>query len=259
MYNIIKYEFLRKHRMFLITVVTAIIINLIAIINKGVTGSISFLSLFPVAISILYISDVIKMYSDDLNKKLGYMLFMTPNSGYKIVISKVLTAILEGFAILFIYLIFIIINGIYLMTVAGLDFNINLSEITKGINIILSGSIGFNLGHIFVFLLTALVFIMSFILTVYTSITIRKSIFSEIRLGGFLSFIIFIILNWGISYLSTKIMSALTPYYNPLINGTNVSATDLVTIFLPFIVLTLVECAIMTAGSGYLLEKKINL
>lgn len=256
MLNLVKYEFIKKYKLILIVLIASAALN-IFMITRGAAGSSLFLVFFPMIMSILYIVDIIKMYSDDLNKKSGYMLFMTPNSGYKIIISKIITAIIEGLGILLLYFVFIIINGAYIIFLSGADINFN--EIINVVNNLLSGSIGFNLGHIFMFLLTGLIFLISFLTTAYTAMTIRKSIFSEVKFGGMLSFIIFILLNWAISAISTEIFDILTPYYESFSNMPRVTATELVYILLPINILSIIQSVILTFCSGYLLEKKINL
>ena len=256
MFNLIKYEFLRKYKLILMTIISALIVNLF-LITKGVAGSTSFLVLLPLVLSVLYISDVIRMYGDDLNKKSGYMIFMTPNSGYKIIVSKLVTAVLEGLAILLLYFVFILLNGTYIIFTT--ENYINFNEVLRAINMLLSGSLGFNLGHVFVFLFTILVFIIGFIVTAYTAMTVRKSIFSEIKFGGLLSFIIFIGLNWITSFISGKFFSVLSPYYDSYNNLNNVSANELVVILFPIIAVSMLQSILLTVCSGYLLEKKINL
>ena len=108
--------------------ITMLALNLF-LLTRGVGGSMLFLVLSPIVLYVFYLADIIKMYSDDLNKKTGYMLFMTPNSGYKIISSKLLAAILEGFALVLIYFIFILINGTYIIISAGNE--IDYSQIIK--------------------------------------------------------------------------------------------------------------------------------
>ncbi|MEL7649685.1 MAG: hypothetical protein AAGU76_16440 [Sedimentibacter sp.] len=256
MLKLIKYEFLRKYKLIAITVVSAAALNLF-LMTRGAAGSASFLMLFPMVLAVMYVSDVIRMYSDDLNKKSGYMLFMTPNSGYKIIVSKLAAAVLEGLGILLLYFVFILINGAVMVyqTRRFIDF----SEIMEDINILLSGNIGINLGHIFIFLFAALVFVIGFIVTVYTAMTIRKSIFSEIRFGGLLSFIIFIALNWALTYSSEKIYSLVSPYYGSSMNAAGISPSELAVMVFPVIAVSIIQSIALTIGSGYLLEKKINL
>jgi hypothetical protein len=254
MLNLIKYEFVKKNKIYAITLIMTIVINIL-LITRGAAGSSIFLAFFPMVMAVFYIVDILKMYSDDLNKKSGYMLFMTPNSGYKIIVSKLITAVVEGFAILLLYFIYILINGSYIIYTAGIDINYN--EIINAVNGLLSGSFGFNLGHIFMFLITGLLFLISFLTTAYTAMTIRKSIFSEVKFGGALSFIIFIVINWGISSISSEFFNLLTPVYDSF--SANPSASELVYILFPINVVSIIQIIILTFCSGYLLEQKINL
>lgn len=136
--------------------------------------------------------------------------------------------------------------------------HINLNEIFFSINKLLSSNIGINLGHLFMFLLTALLFLIGFITTAYTAMTIRKSIFSEVKYGGAISFIIFILLNWALTKFSAEIYNILTPYYNSF-SISRPTATELIYILLPINILSIVQSSILTLCSGFLLEKKINL
>ncbi|MFA9422623.1 MAG: hypothetical protein ACERLG_03535 [Sedimentibacter sp.] len=256
MFNLIKYEFLRKYKLILMTISSALLINLF-LVTKGIGGSSAFLVFFPFVLAILYVSDIIRMYGDDLNKKSGYMLFMTPNSGYKIILSKLITAILEGLVIILLYFVFILLNGAYIIYAAG--DNINFAEVMRTINSLLSGNLGFSLGHVFVILFVALVFIIGFIVTAYTAMTIRKSIFSEFKFGGLLSFLIFIGLNWFTTFTAGKFHSIFSPYYNSYLNINSVSASELLVVLFPVIAISILQSIILTTFSGYLLEKKINL
>jgi hypothetical protein len=255
MLNLIKYEFIKKYKSAIIALIASAVLNLF-LFTKGVAGSSIFLVFFPMVMAVVYISDIIKMYSDDLNKRSGYMLFMTPNSGYEIIVSKLITAVIEGLSILLIYFIYVLINGAYIIYISGAEINFN--EIIITVDKLVSGSFGFNLAHVFMFLLTALLFLISFITTVYTAMTIRKSIFSEIKFGGFLSFLIFIVLNWAISYVSSEVYNLLTPYYNSF-SMSRPTATELVYIMMPINIWSIAQSIILTFFSGYLLENKINL
>lgn len=254
MLNLIKYEFIKKSRLLLITAVASLAANILLILNNE-SGSILFISLFPIVVGILYTVDILKMYSDDLNKKFGYMLFMTPNSGYKIIVSKLFTAVIEGFAILFTYFIYILINGSYIIYKSGNMIKIN--EIIVVVNKLISGNFGLNLGHIFMFLITALLFLISFLTTAYTAMTIRKSIFSEIKFGGALSFLIFLLLNWLLSTISSELFDLLPTYYSSF--ASYPTASELVYILLPINIVSIVQIIVLTLCSGYLLEHKINL
>lgn len=139
---------------------------------------------------------------------------------------------------------------------------IDYSQIVRGVNQLLSGTFGFNLGHVLVLLIAVLAFLIAFITTVYTAMTIRKSIFSEIKFGGLFSFIIFLLINWLLSLVSDKFHDIMTPYYdsiNAVSNAGNISAGGLALILLPIISVFIIQAIVLTGFSGYLLEKKINL
>ena len=136
MLNLIKYEFIKKTNL-VIALILSIIVNLFLVLKFQTQGSTMFIGLFPLVIMTLYVVDVISMYSRDLNNKSGYMLFMTPNSGYKIIFSKLITAIIEGILILVVYFLIILINGMYV----GLIFNVDYNEVFSFINTFLSGAL----------------------------------------------------------------------------------------------------------------------
>lgn len=259
MLNLIKYEFVKKNKIYAITLIMTIVINIL-LITRGAAGSSIFLAFFPMVMAVFYIVDILKMYSDDLNKKSGYMLFMTPNSGYKIIVSKLMTAVLEVLVILLVYFVFIILNGAFIMYSSNVD--INFYETIKFINATLTGKLGINLFHVFLALFTLFVFLIGFITTVYTAMTIRKSIFSEVKFGGLLSFVIFMLLNWVISSLSGNFFEAISPYYESISNTMSmgrISPADLAMVMLPMIGVSIFQIVALTGVSGYLLENKINL
>ncbi|HHZ02498.1 MAG TPA: hypothetical protein GX396_06125 [Tissierellia bacterium] len=263
MFKLIKYEFIKKYRLITLILITAVAFN-IFLIFRGAEGSLLFLIFSPIVLYILYLVDIIKMYGDDLNKKTGYMIFMTPNSGYKIITSKLLTAVLEGLGLLFIYFLFFIANSLYI--ISSLGGYIGLSHVINEINSFFSGNIGyqFNIVHLFLFLLTAMVVLIAFITTVYTAITIRKSLFSEVKYGGLLSFIIFVFINWTISWLSDRFFDflSITTYNNNfefLIDTGRFLPDTFYMFLLPIVAFALIQIMVLAAFSGYLLEKKINL
>jgi hypothetical protein len=70
------------------------------------------------------------------------------------------------------------------------------------------------------------------------------------------------LINWLLSFLSSKFYDIITPYYNTVdtISGTGrVSAGGLAMILLPMIAVLIIQAVALTGISGYLLEKKINL
>lgn len=266
MLKLIKYEFVKKSKLLLILLITAIIANLAIAIAFGDTGVGLFLGFTPFALIVLYLYELIRTYSDDLNKKTGYMLFMTPNSGYKIIGSKLIFIITEGLILFVSYLIFLIVNIIALALKATGDF----SEITHAINEMIrainSGVIaqfGMNLGDVLLIVLMILVSAVVFALIVYSAMTIRKSIFSNIKYGGLLSFIIFIGLNYVYGKLANLVSIAfqfevVTERINTNFTMTYPSSA-MFELFGITIAFNIIISILLILGSGYLIEKKINL
>ncbi len=266
MSKLIKYEFVKKSKLFLILIITAILANIGLGLAYGQNGIAIFLGISPLVLGIIYLYELIKTYSDDLNKKSGYMLFMTPNSGYAIIGSKLITIILVGFIFFTSYAIFVLANlSIIAYKMVG-DFSLiadGLNQIVEALNMLLSGTLGINIGDLILVFIVGIVSAIVFILTVYSAITIRKSIFSNTKFGGVLSFIIFVIINviyGNLADLVGKIFNF--EFIVPEIN-TNVAATypsaHMFQIFAVMIVFNCIMASILMLGSGYLVEKKINL
>lgn len=268
MLKLIKYEFIKKSKLLLILLISAILANIGLVLAYGTEVILIFLSVAPVILVVLYLFELIMTYSEDLNKKTGYMLFMTPNSGYKILGSKLITIFLEGILLLTSYFIFSVVNLSVMAYKKAGDFSFigdAMREIVDAFNKLLSGTLGINIGDlglIFILLLTVSII---FVLTVYTAITIRKSIFSNAKFGGVLSFIIFVILNIVYGKLA-DLIGHIFNFQNVAVT-TQISANVAVSypsahmfkIFTVLIIFNCITASILMLCSGYLIEKKINL
>lgn len=260
MLNLIKYEFIRKSKLMGIFLAVVLILNAVLLI-KLQTCTISAeeqmmaMGVFYTALIgvffVLYIVDVTAMYSRDLDQKTGYMFFLTPNSGYKILGSKIAVGILEGFAFLLIYFLLFAVNimGFYgdtLRALVGSDlFAYILSRVyLEGINLS---------SYFAVYVITIFIGIVTLVLMIFTAISIRKSILAERKFGGIISFIIFLLLAW----LSTKVTETITSVLSvdPLITQGAPSYSFLITQILLQVVLGIVFFCI----SGYLLDKRMDL
>ena len=266
MFKLIKYEFIKKNKLLLIILVVAILANLALGLIYGENGMAIFLGLSPLVLGIIYLYELIRTYSDDLNKKTGYMLFMTPNSGYKIIASKLITIILEGLLFGLFYSIFVFLNlSIIAYKMVG-DFSLiteGIRQIIQGFNMLVNGTFGINIGDLMLIFIMGVVSAILFILTVYAAITLRKSIFSNAKFGGVLSFIIFVIINIVIGELAGLVEKIFNFRYvvqniNSTVSVTYPSAA-MFEIFSVMIVFSSIMAAALMLGSGYLVEKKINL
>lgn len=255
MLNLIKYEFTKKLKYIAMLLIVSVILCTVLAIKYSDTGFIIYLSFFPVIMFIIYIADVVSTYNKDLSQTSGYMLFMTPNSGYKIVWSKVITAILEGIGILILYFILMLCYSGYLSIKYGLNFEaFSIKDISYFIDIFLN-SLGITFGHLVLIATIIFVYVVRFILTIYTSITIQRSILSNVKGSGILSFIIFIILNFVFMYIMIKFSN----FFSTNVDVMALSAYESLVKTMPVLLLLILEIVIMSVGSGYLLEKRINL
>ncbi|GKX28392.1 hypothetical protein SH1V18_08720 [Vallitalea longa] len=205
MLKLIKYEFLRKIKNLGICIVIFAILEGISLytIYKGssslpYTLIIMLLSIFGMFIFLLI--DSITMYSSDLYKKSGYMLFLTPNSSSKIIGSKLLVSLIEatvGLSLLFgcLYINYQIVYDKYLNNPQAQE----LLDILKSIFSQPSTS------EIVFIVLSFVISWFSFITTIYLAITIRKTLLANVKAGGLFSFIIFLVLQGIITYVQTLV------------------------------------------------------
>ena len=257
MLKLIKFEFSRKKTMYLVAAILLVIAQAFVLYKYLELGSHvrdefgldifgAYAGILMVAFSILYLIDIIFLFREDLFKQEGYMLFMTPNSGYKLLGAKLLFALLEGVLIFGVYSV-IILSNIKFMNVDVINFVFkNLS--TKEFWIMAKG------------LFAIILMIMQFSLVVYLSFALFKSIFSNTRFKGLITFGIFIVLNIAISKIQ-ELLSYILPFesrFNVIFNEN--STMDAVNISLNNgVFMSVVSVIILFIGTGYLLEKKINL
>lgn len=205
-----------------------------------------FIGLVLFGFAILYFIDIVFLFREDLFKQEGYMLFMTPISGYGILGAKLIFALLEGLAIATVYALLFLIN-FNLMHVGSLGFSlagIDSEIIVIGIKMLLLGIVG----------------IMEFALTVYLSFALFKSLFNNTRMKGLITFGIFI----GVNLIKSKVITAIgqligSGYDEMYMSSTGVIVDALSTALNYGIVATLVSAVLIFIGTGYLLENKINL
>lgn len=249
MLNLIKYEFIKKYRMFTAVIITTILAGIFISLKFGELGLPVFAGILSVGLFILYAVDVIQMYSQDINRRTGYMVFMTPHSGYTVIGSKVITALLEGLGMLIFFILIVTLNSAIIYGTSSL-FEINFLDVDVSYKEVIA--------NIFIVLTTILLFSIQFLLTIYSAITIRKSVLTNVKLKGLISFGIFILLNYIIGKVYTIPYRLLdfSKYQNMMNMPT---ASELLKVLTPAMLTATILCVALTFLSGYLLEKKINL
>lgn len=257
MLKLIKFEFLRKRMVFAIAAVLTILGQIYALfqyykldgdVRTYLGGEIFglFIGLVLVGFAILYFIDIIFLFREDLFKHEGYMLFMTPVSGYGILGAKLIFALLEGLAIAAIYLILFLLN--YNLMHAGI-FSFSIADVDR---LILFTSVKA--------LFFGLLVLIEFALTVYLSFALFKSLFNNTRMKGLITFGIFV----GVNIVKSRTVGLFGDLFGFNIETVHMSSTNLAleaaNVAINYgIVATIISAVLIFAGTGYLLENKINL
>lgn len=196
MVNLIKYEFRKSWIIKAIILVFTAVFELMFIggtifNNEDFLGmGIAFLSLTTIcALFIIGVYGIFRLHKD-LTTKQSYMLFMTPNSSYKILGAK----LIENAGS-------ILVAGVFYILLAIVDFTFLMAangEIREGIEL-LNQILGAHYSvDTYGFVMVSLNIIVIWIFTIvvgYLAVIISASILSGRKFSGVISFIIFLIIN----------------------------------------------------------------
>jgi len=242
MLNIIKYEWMSRWKFFLSGVILFILLNIEIIRNAVKKGSPTIFAgilismLFAMGIA-LFLDHIGRMYKH-LFKEDGHFLFTTPLTGYTILGGKIVTVFLEILGILLFSAGVAFIDYLILSpTLPEMNFNLMLSSnhLSTGLGVLLSIILGY----------------LAFVLMVYLSMTLARSIFAVFKYGKILSFIFFIVLSKVITEFSTRFYDLISlDVHNAISFNPNVGSmllTNTIVLIMLFI------------ATGYLLDRKINL
>ena len=211
MFKLMKYEFRKQlfSKFFILAVIGILeLVFLYGLIadKVRVVGTSIGLMIFGALIAIMYVSfECILTFSNDLKTKQSYMLFLTPNSTYKIVGAKVLTAFVQiGLtAAAVIAVAFLNLGAVFVKYQNVGDF---VKVVRETIKIFFDSDIDL------MFIVIAIVYyLLSWICTVITgmlAITLSATFLSNTKFKAIVSLIFFFFLNWLVSYLSTFISTS---------------------------------------------------
>lgn len=188
MLKLIKYE-LRGNLLIIAGICITVIVASLLLLTQRTSWGTSVTSVLSVLLSIATITIILisslKLMSKYLHNDTGYLLFTLPQSGINILLSKLLTALIQITLV-----IAVTILGIWVSTSAPLNFSF-LNNITfMGI-----------IGVLFIYVWG----IISFLAFIYFCMVIGKVALRNKMLGKIGSFIIFIMLTIGMGWLSTKL------------------------------------------------------
>ncbi|WDV44623.1 hypothetical protein PV797_13995 [Clostridiaceae bacterium M8S5] len=249
MFNLLKYEVYKKYKTLLASLTIIAIIELICIyylydsFNKAGSAIIIY-TLLGIAGMVFLLVENINTYKSDLFKKSGYMLFLTPNNGYKILGSKVIFSLVEN-----------IVGFLIYFSLGLMNYKILLSNYTEHEVLRFFSTIQQNLSHYDISILNVfyvcliIVFAwFNFTLSIYLAMTIYKSVLSNVKRGGLISFGLFLVINFFIQKFYDLFFSEVF----------NIDFTTKSMLFPSLFTLGIVSVALFFSTS-YLLDKKVNL
>lgn len=189
MFKLVKYDLEGYFKDFLIMISTIVILNLALFTRVNIWSSASILALnmaIGFAAEIIVVIWNVKLFSRDIREDTSILLFTLPKSGKNILMNKIVTALIQMAVVQFVIFIFTSIwSQIFKLIQGGIiDVKINFLQFIKSINPKFS---------LFVFLAILVIYI-TFLLTVYISITLSKVAIKNRKFGKLGSFIIVVIL-----------------------------------------------------------------
>ena len=247
MLKLMKYEFKKQALSKWIMLVLVGLLELLFLFgvvteNEDRIGlAIGLLAIFSIGCLFYVAFESVLTFSNDLKTKCSYMLFLTPNSIYKIVGAKVITAAVQ-----------ILIVGAAFLLLAIIDINMIMSmfqEVETAWQLIkelLEAFFGVSISEKIIILYIATL-ILSWICTVclaFFSITLSTTFLANKRWKGIVSFVIFLGLNW----LFSKIVSV------SLGNTLHYTTIHYVLNCLYYLLFTIITFV----GTGYMLEEKVS-
>ncbi|NLD62007.1 hypothetical protein GX645_06090 [Candidatus Sumerlaeota bacterium] len=250
--KLIKHDMIRRAPLYGAAIFTIIVLNIITISIWGVSPSIVVVSALPISIPVFFMFEVCTAYSRELTYKNRYMLFMTPNSGYKIILAKLLSLIIIGFFLVGVYGLIFLPNAIYISKQVG-PYASMFPDVFKW----------FKQQDPMQFIslaIHAFSGIIGFILCIFTAQTLQTTFLSRIRFSKLIALGIFLTLLYIAGYcfgaISLFVQDILLNYefYR---QSSFIQREALWGI--PMIIIEALGSACLVGFNGYLLEHKINL
>ena len=246
MLKLMKYEFRKtmfsKAVLLIITALAALayLVGVFAKLEDTMGWGIVGLSMCAM-IGIFYIGiESLIVFHKDLNTKQSYMLFLTPNSSYRILGAKI---VVNGIAIF--------AAGAFFAALAALDATIGilyigglkefldiLGEVVKSIQI----NIDVQPEHILMIFLAGLASWMMMIVTGYLAIVLSATVLAGKKFSGFVSFLIYLLISW----ISGRLMNLVPAMHDFHIQFGLIIAVAFVIIL------------VMYAVTGWIMEKKLS-
>ncbi|WP_446899126.1 hypothetical protein ACSVC9_04305 [Clostridium sp. LBM24168] len=259
MFKLVKYDVKGYYKDFVIMISAMVLLNLALSIKVNDWGPDTILGLsmaISFAAGIIAVIWNIRVFSRDIYEDTGYLLFTVPKSGYSILGSKIITSIIQIFAVIVVSFIIIMLWINILKVTSGfvLDVRRIFDLIIKNLSV---NFITFSIVGSFVIYI-------SFLLTVYLAITLSKVAIKNKKIGKFGSFIIFILLAAAQGKLQDFLMHIFPQTFrlNMLslrVENTFVVPDAFVDINVSLVISSIILVIAIFWVTAYLLEDKLDL
>lgn len=205
--------------------------------------------------------DTIASYYSDLKNKHGYMLFLTPVSGYQIIGSKALFGLLQLFVTVVLMFLAMFLNyrvAIHLYF-TGTEFEELWRQLMEGFKVIAP-----HIGQLIQFLLIVLLQWFTIIMMGILAVTLSKTIFSNSKHSFLFSLLIYILLSVITQTISVSVLAPFGLFGDminiQIVDNTIVqSSIEIGRYFTIGIVLYSVYISLFYFLSGRFLHKRIDL
>ncbi len=202
-------------------------------------------------------------YSAELKSRSAYLIFMTPNSGLKIMLSKYIYTFVNGLLI-----------GAACLALSALDVTLffahhgDIERLLRLVNTLLSQS-GLYLNQLGLFiavtLITSLLSLLRFFALAYLAITLSHTLLRDKKARGLVAFLLFVALEYLLGLLQGVFPSPteqLVLYAASTGEITQQMVSDLnelVPLMLPHACISLVCLIASVFGCGWMLDRKVSL
>lgn len=261
MFKLLKYDLKGYFKDFIIMACSIIILNLALLTRINVWSSDAIFSLSMLigfVASIIVVVWNVTVFSRDLYGDTSYLLFTIPKSGKNILMNKILTAIIQCFIVSAIVGIFTVI----LLQILRLTKNFMI------LDIVMFGKLlnAFTPQFIAVCIILSFLMYITFLLTVYLSITLGKVAIKNRKFGKLGAFGIFVVLSIIQVKLEYVVSNIFPQSFNLKImdmkniaEASNYSVSNGVELNIAFIVLSIIIIVAMFYAVAYLIENKLDL
>ncbi len=209
MIKLMKYEFRKQLNskfiiLFLLVLIQTCFLLGVFFENDDWVMSSSLTLFFLVIIVFSYLAfEAVGRYAKDLNEKCSYMLFLTPNDSYNILGAKILVTILQVvlFSVIF-FALFIIDAKMFVNYFDFVDDIRAVVEMALDTFFVRNILDDYNFYTLVLGVIKTIADWLLFVVMAFFAITLSNTFLYSIKFKNFISLILYIIINTGITYLS---------------------------------------------------------